>query len=432
MDAFMIGVIGIVVMMVLMFLRIPVAYAMSFVGFAGYWVIAGTAPSMEVLRKTFYQQLSNHTFTAVPLFILMGFLAYHSGIVSQLFETARKWVGHISGGLVQATVLGGAAFGAISGSGQASTATLSRITIPEMLKVGVDRKLAYGVVASVGPLAALIPPSVLMIIVAIATEQSIGRLLIGGLVPGIFVALVYMILVSAMVKRNPALAPPIPKVRFAERFRSLKNLWAFLLVVLVIIFGLYTGKFTATEAGAVGAFIIFILFVLREGLHFGKLKDALLQTIKTASTIFIIIAAAFVFSNFLTITRIPSRLSEFLVSLPVDPVLIMIGIIIMYMLIGMIMDMVPAMFITLPIIFPAIVKLGFDPIWFGVMIVFLAEMSLVTPPFGLSLFIVKATNPGSQLKDIYQGSYPFIAADLVIIALFLLFPQIITFLPSLM
>jgi len=271
-----------------------------------------------------------------------------------------------------------------------------------------------------------------MIIVAISTELSIGRLLIGGLVPGIVVALVYSLLVYFMVKRNPSLAPSIPKAGFAERIHSLKHLWGFLLVVLVIIGGLYSGTFTATEAGAVGSFAIFLLFLLKEGFNFGKLRDALLQTIKTASTIFIIIASAFVFSSFLTITRIPARLSEFLVSLPVDPLIIMIGIIFMYVLIGMIMDMVPAMFITLPIIFPAVVKLGFDPVWFGVMVVFLAEMSLVTPPFGLSLFIVKATNPGSSLADIYRGCYPFIAADLVVIVLFLLFPQIITFLPSLM
>jgi C4-dicarboxylate transporter, DctM subunit len=431
-SAQMIGVLGICTMILLMFLRVRVAYAMIFVGFIGYLLIGGSRPSLQVVGTTLYQTLTNHSFSAVPLFILMGYLAYYSGIVTELFDTAKKWVGHAKGGLVQATVVGGAGFGAISGSGAATTATLSKITIPEMIRNGVDKKLAYGVVASVGPLAALIPPSVIMIIVAIATEQSIGKMLIGGVFPGILAALVYMILIYILVKRNPTLAPSIEKVPFKERFISLKNIWSFALLVFIIVAGLYTGKFTPTEAGSVGAFVVFILGLIKKGFCKEDLTDSMIQTIKTTSSIFLLICAAFIFSKFLTITRIPTELSEALVSLPVPPIVVLIGIIIMYLLMGMIMDMVPAMFITLPVIFPAIVALGFDGMWFAVLLVFLAEVSMVTPPFGLSLFIIKSSVASSDLKEIYQGSYPFIMADFVIIILLVLFPQIITFLPSLM
>ena len=428
----LIGVIGIILMLLLMFLRVPVAYAMIFVGFVGYWIISGITPSLQIVSTTLYQVLGNHSFSAVPLFILMGYLAYYSGIVTKLFDTSRKWVGHSTGGLVQATIVGGAGFGAISGSGAATTATLARITIPEMIKNGVDKKLAYGVVASVGPLAVLIPPSVLMIVVAIATEQSIGKMLVGGLLPGLFAAFVYMVLVYVLVKRDPSIAPSIPKVSLKERVSSLRHIWSFAILVFIIVAGLYTGKFTPTEAGAVGAFAVFVLVLIKQGFNPEALKDTLIQTIQTTSTIFLIIGAAFIFSKFLTVTRIPNKLSEALVSLPVSPIVILLTIIIMYLLLGMIMDMVAAMFITLPIIFPAIIALGFDPIWFAVLLVFLAEVSLVTPPFGLSLFVIKSTVPGSDLGDIYKGSYPFIFADFVIITMLVLFPQIITFLPSLM
>jgi C4-dicarboxylate transporter, DctM subunit len=428
----MIGIIGILLLLLLMFLRIPVAYTMVFIGFVGFWIISGLKPSLNIMGSTYYQELGKSSFTAVPLFVFMGYLTYYTGIVTKLFETSSKWIGHFPGGLVQATIAGGAAFGAISGSGTASTATLARIAIPEMIKSGVDKKLAYGTVASVGPLASLIPPSVLMIVVAIATEQSIGKMLIGGLLPGLLAAFIYMFMVYFLVKRNPALSRPIAKSTWREKFLSLKQIGGFAFLVLFMVAGLYSGKFTPTEAGAIGAFVVFVMFLFKHRLNLKMLQDALTQTIKTTCVIFLIIASSFIFSYFLTVTRVPTVLSDFLVSLPVAPIIVLIGIVIMYLIIGMFMDMIAAMFITLPIIFPAIVSLGFDPIWFAVMVVFLAEVSLVTPPFGLSLFIIKGTIPDSDLRDVYQGSYPFIVADLVIIAVLILFPQIVTFLPTFM
>ncbi len=301
-----------------------------------------------------------------------------------------------------------------------------------MIKSGVDRKLAYGAIASVGPLAVMIPPSILMIVFAIITQQSIGKLLIGGLLPGLFAAVIYMVMVYILVKRNPAIAPSVAKPPLEERLKSLKNIWGFVILVFVIVAGLYSGFFTPTEAGSIGAFVVFVMLLFMQGFKWQIIKDSIIQTITTSSMIFLLVCSTYVFSYFITVTRIPTNLSNLLVSLPVDPIVILLAVILMYLIMGMFMDMMSAMFLTLPILFPSIIALGFDPIWFGVMLVFLVEVALVTPPFGLSLFILNGAVPGSDMKEIYRGSIPFIVADFVIIALFILFPQIITFLPSLM
>lgn len=429
-DPHSIGIIGLVSLIVLMFSRVPVAYVMIFVGFVGFVFIRGMTPALDIMGSTFYEVLSNYNFAAIPMFILMGYLAYYSGIIPQVFETAKKWVGHLPGGMAQVTIVGGAGFGAASGSGPAATATLSRIAIPEMIKAGVDRRLAYGVVASAGPLAVMIPPSILMILFGIITQQSIGKLLIGGLIPGLMIAVIYMIVVYVLVKLRPTLAPSEPKVPFRERLKSLKNISAFAILVFCVIAGLYFGLFTPTEAGAAGAFTTFVIVLVRKGFAWGILKESVLETIKTSCMIFLMIGGAHIFSYFLAITRIPTSLSQFLVSLSVEPIVILLAVILMYVILGMFVEMVSAMFVTLPVIFPAIVALNYDPIWFGVMLVFLVELALVTPPFGLSLFIIRGVDQGSKMSDIYKGCVPFIIADFVILLLLILFPEIITFLPS--
>ena len=282
----MIGTSCICIMVLLMFLRVPVAFAMLFVGFSGYWIISGSRPALRIIGYTFFDVFSNYGYSAVPLFIFMGFLSFYSGILTKLFDVSKKWVGHLPGGLVQATIIGGAGFGAMCGSGAASTATLARIVIPEVVKSGVKPKLVYGAVSSVGPLASLIPPSVIAMILAIASEQSIGKVLIGGLIPGILTALFYVILVFVMVRRNPAIAPIGPKTTLSEKLTSLKHIWDFSLLVLIIVAGLYSGIFTPTEAGAIGAFTVLVIVLIRHGLAINDIKDALIETIKTTSTIF--------------------------------------------------------------------------------------------------------------------------------------------------
>ncbi|GAB3794096.1 TRAP transporter large permease [Virgibacillus kimchii] len=432
MSSEMIGWIGIIVMLILLFARVHVAFVLAFVGFLGYWYINDLNSALSIMGDTLYSVINNYNFSVVPLFLLMGYFAFYSGIVSQLFNSSKKWVGHFPGGLAQATVVGGAGFGAASGSGFASTATLARITIPEMIKSGVDPKLAYGVVASVGPLAQMIPPSIMMIMFAIIAEQPISSLLIGGIFPGLLAAGIYMLVIIILVKRKPSLAPVMKKASIKERFVSLKNIWGFVLLALIIIVGIYSGIFTATEAGAIGALAALILTLVTKRFNTSVLKDSILQTIKTSSMVFLIVGSAFIFGYFLGITRIPVNLSEFLVSLDVPRIYILIGIIIMYLILGMFMDMLAAMFLTLPIILPSVIALGYDPIWFGVLLVFIAEVSLVTPPFGLSLFIIKGSVPNADISDVIRGSIPFILGGFLVIILLIIFPEIVTFLPSMM
>lgn len=432
MSTELIGWIAIIVMLALLFLRVHVAIVLALVGFIGYWIVNNLTSALSIMGDTVFSVINNYNFSVVPLFLLMGYFAFYSGIVSQIFDTAKKWIGHMPGGLAQATILGGAGFAAVSGSGFASTATLARTTIPEMIRSGVHPRLAYGVVASVGPLAQMIPPSIMMIMYAIIAEQPISSLLIGGVLPGVLAALVYMVVVFYLVKRNPDFAPPIKRAPFKERVSSLKNVWSFAILAFIIVGGIYSGTFTAAEAGAVSALTALILTIVTGRFSFNVLKDSITQTIKTTSMVFLIVSAAFIFGYFLGITRIPIEMSNFLVSLEVHRMVILISIVIMFLILGMFMDMLAVMFLTLPIILPSIIALGFDPIWFGVLIVFIAEVSLVTPPFGISLFIIKGTIPDSDLTDIIRGSVPFIISDFVIITLLIIFPEIITFLPNLM
>jgi len=428
----LIGCIGVIGLLILLFLKIPIAYVLAFVGFIGYWLISGLSQAMSITGMTFYSTIASYGFSVVPLFLIMGYFAFHTGMITNLFSAARKGIGHIPGGLALATIAGGAGFGAVSGSGIASTATLARVTIPEMVKGGVDRKLAYGVVASAGPLAQMIPPSIMMVMYAIIAEQPVGALLIGGILPGVLTALAYMMMVYIRVKINPSLAQPVKRASWGERISSLNGLKGFLFLGIIIIVGIYTGIFTPTEAGAVGAFVAFLMLLFQKKLAKAALRDSIIETVKTTSMVFFIVASAFLFGNFLGITRLPTHISTFLTELPVPPIIILIGIVIMYLILGMFIDMLAAMFLTLPIILPAIEALGFDLVWFGVLLVFLAEVALVTPPFGISLFIIKGTQENSDYKEIVQGCMPFIFVDLVMIALFIAFPWIITFLPSLM
>jgi C4-dicarboxylate transporter, DctM subunit len=346
---------------------------------------------------------------------------------------ARLWVGKIPGGLVHATIIAGSAFGAASGSGLAATTVLATVCVPEMRKGGVDKVLACGTVASVGPIDQMIPPSILMVIYCIITGASLGQLLIAGIVPGLLLAAGFMILVYIRVKRNPRLAPLMTeRVTWKEKFLSLKNIWGILLLVVVVLGGIYSGVFTPTEAGAVGAFGAFLLAVFTKGQNWAELGQSLLDAARVTAMIFLIISGAFIFGYFLTITRIPSNISSFVTGLDMAPMYILLGVMFMYLIIGMFVDMIAALFITLPIIFPAMIKLGFDPIWFGVLIVMQCEIALISPPFGLSLFIVKGVVKDITLNEVIRGIFPFFIVDLIVLALYIAFPSIALFLPRMM
>lgn len=432
MSSVAIGIIGIVVLLIMLFLRVPVALSMSLVGFVGYWLVGGMDQALRLLGIVPYSTLANYTFSVIPLFVLMGFFIYYGNMATGMFDSFNKWFGNIRGGICYATILGGAAFGAANGAGPASTATIARIAIPEMERLGVNKRLAYGVVASAGPLATMIPPSILMIIYGILTEQSVGKLLIAGIVPGIIIVIGYSITIFILTKINPNLAPKVERTTFKEKVRSLKGIWGLMILIASIMGGLYLGFFTPTEAGAFGALVALVITVLTRRLSFKGFKDSIYETIRTTAMIGFIIISSFLLGYFLGITQIPNHTAEFLTSLNVHPMVIMLAICAMYLILGMFIDMLSALFLTIPIIFPAVVQLGFDPIWFGVIVVFLAEVSLVTPPFGMSIFVIQGVIKDSKFGDIVKGSLPFIIADFVILFVLLFFPELVLFLPNFM
>lgn len=432
MDTVTIGLIGIVVVVALLLLRVPVAFAMGTVGFVGYWIISGINPTLKLMGMVPFSTTANYTFTVIPLFILMGYFVFYGQLATNMFSAINIWFDRIRGGICYATIIGGAAFGAANGSGPASTATLARITIPEMEKLGVNRRLAYGIVASAGPLAQMIPPSMLMIIYAILAEQSVSKLLIAGIIPGIIIAIGYLVTVYILLKRNPDLARATERVSLNEKVKSLRGIWGITLLIGAIMVGLYMGFFTPTEAGAVGATLALLITVFSGKLSLEGFKLSIIESIKTSATVFLIIISSFLFGYFLGISRIPNTVSDFLTGLAIHPMLIMLGICAMYIFLGMFIDMMSAMFLTIPIILPAVISLGFDPIWFGVIVVFLAEISLVTPPFGLSIFMIQGAVKGSEYSEILKGSVPFIIMDFVLLFIFLFLPEIILFLPNLM
>lgn len=430
MEREVIGWIAIGALFVLLVLRVPVAVALMSIGFVGYWAVAGLDPALRILGVIPYSKVATYSFTVVPLFIIMGHFAYHAGFAADLFRTAQRWVGSMPGGLVQATIVGATGFGAACGSGLASCAIISKLAVPGMIQQRVQRPLAFGAVAAAGTIAQMIPPSILMVIYGIIAEQSIGRLLIAGIVPGVVAGLVYMAMVYIRVKRNPSLAPALPSVGWAERFGALRGVWGIALLAVIVMGGLYSGAFTPTEAGAIGAFGAFGAAVILRRLGWTDLWASLLDTSRTTATVFFIVAGAFVFGYFLGITRIPTQVSSLITSLAAPPIVILLSVMVFYIVLGTFMDMIAAMFLTLPIILPAMDALGFNLVWFGVLMVHLCEMALITPPFGLNLFIMKSVIPGAEMKEVIQGVGPFIVADLVTLALYIAFPQLALFLPE--
>ncbi len=428
-----VGILGLGAMLLLLTLRVPVAFSMALVGFLGYGLVSGWPAANKVAAMVPYTAIATYGFSVVPLFLIMGSFLSRAGLVSDLFRMARLWLGNIPGGLVHATIVAGSLFAAASGSGLAATTVLATVCVPEMRKGGVDKVLACGTVASVGPIDQMIPPSILMVIYCIITGASLGKLLIAGILPGALLAFGFMVLTYFRVKRNPHLAPLLEeKVTWKERLYSIRSVWGIVLLAVLVLGGIYTGAFTPIEAGAVGACGAFLLAIITRGQRWGEIGQSLLDAAKVTGTIFLIISGAFIFGYFLAITRIPTLVSEFITGLPISPIGILLAVMIMYLIIGMFVDMVAALFITLPVIFPAMMKLGFDPIWFGVLIVMQCEIALISPPFGLSLFIVKGVVKDVTMGEVIRGIFPFFIVDLIVLGLYIAFPRIALFLPQMM
>jgi len=425
------GVVGIAALLVLFLLRVPIAFAMASVGFAGFAYLSGVDPALAVLSQDVFDTFTSYPLSVIPMFILMGSFAFASGISQRLFSTTYTWVGGTRGGLTIATVLACAGFAAICGSTAATAATMGRIALPEMKKYNYDASLATGTVASAGTLGVLIPPSTVLIVYAILVEESIGKLFIAGIVPGIILSLLFVATVWILCARNPKLGPPGPSTTWTAKLKSTGGIIEAVILFLLAIGGLMLGWFSPTQAGAVGAGGALAIGIVRRQLGWKSFLDAGKDGLLTSAMVLFIIAGAIVFGHFMAISRIPFLLADWVGSLPIHRMAVMGVILLIYFLGGFFMDSMALLIVTIPIFYPIVQKLGFDPIWFGVMMVLLAEMGVITPPVGVNVFVIKGIAPEVPLSQIFRGIFPFLGAIILMALITLAFPQVATYLPSL-
>jgi C4-dicarboxylate transporter, DctM subunit len=426
------GIVGIVAMLLLIFWGTPIGLAMGAVGFVGFALMNGLDPAFSMLGLSPYSSVASYTLTVLPLFILMGQFAGMSGLSRDLYETANRWIGHRRGGLAMANVVACGGFAAVCGSSLATSATMTVVALPEMLRHGYDPRLATGSIAAGGTLGILIPPSVMFLIYGFLTEQSIGKLFLAGIVPGVILVALYALTISLVTWRNPALAPAVPRVPLKERITALYRVWPILGLFLLVIGGMYVGVFTATEAAAVGAAGAFLLALARQSLTWRQLVQALVDTVHTSAALFSILVGAVILGYFLAITQLPMTLASIIGGLPLSANAIMALIILLYLILGAFMDELAMVLLTVPIFFPVSQTLGFDPIWFGVIIVVVCEAGMIAPPVGINVFVLASMTKDVPMKDIYLGILPFLWADVVLLILLMIFPDLALFLPRLM
>lgn len=424
-----IGLIGIGVLMAMFLTGIELGYGMTIIGFFGLAYLGTFSAASNQVVKDFFDTFTSYGFTVIPLFVLMGQVASNSDIAKKLYNSAEKFVGHIPGGLAMTTVVGATLFKAMCGSTLATCATFAGIAIPEMTRLGYSKRLSTGVVASVGTLGMLIPPSVPLMIFGIVTEQSIGKLFLAGIIPGLIIALFFIFVIYGWVKINPSVAQAAPRATWKERIKSSPEfLWVGIIFV-VVIGGLMKGWFSPTEAGSIGTAAVLILAYLKRTFPFGKLVNAFEGSLQTACMVLILIAGSVIFGHFLTVTEIPKITADWASTLPLNRNLIMVLIIFIYLLGGSIIDDLAFMILATPIFFPAVIKLGFDPIWFGIIIAITLMIGVIIPPVAISVFIVKNIT-GEPFNVIYSGVYPFLLSLVACLALLFFFPEIALFLPN--
>lgn len=425
------GIIGIAAVVLLLLARMWIGLSMAIVGFLGLAYLIGPDGAFGVLGTVPYKYTAFYPMSAIPLFIFMAMIISNTGISSDLFETAHKWLGQFRGGLAMAGVLASGALAAIMGDSVAEVVTMGQVAVPEMRKYKYDWQLATGSIAAGGTLGILIPPSLGFILYGILTEQSVGLLFMAGILPGILLTALFMAAIWIITAFRPSAGPPGPKTGFKEKVVSLKGTWHMLLLFLLIIGGIYGGIFTPTEAGGAGAFGAIVISAISRRLTFKILMDSLVDATKITTMIMLLVVGAFILMKFLAISKLPFLLAQTISELPLPPYAIFAGIIILYIFLGMFLDIFSAIVLTIPMIYPLILKMGFDPIWFGVIMVLVMEMGLITPPVGLNVFALAGVT-GVPLHVIFRGVMPFVVAMIICIILLALFPQIALFLPSLM
>jgi len=426
------GIVGLIALFVLIFTRMPVGFVMALVGFAGFAYVTSLPAALSLVAKDIFDVFASYNLTVIPLFILMGQVAFHAGISSRLFQAAYTFMGHWPGGLAIATIGACTGFSAICGSTNATAATMAAVTLPEMRKYGYRPSLAAGVVAAGGSLGILIPPSVIFIIYGIMTEQSIGKLFMAGIVPGILLALLFVAAIVLWVRICPAIAPQGPRAGMRERLASLSGLVETLLLFLLVMGGLFLGVFTPTEAGAVGAFGSLAIAGARRTIDRRGLMQSLFETTRISCMILVIVAGATIYGHFLAVTRIPFDVAAWVTGFDLPPYAVMGLIIGVYLVGGCFIDALALIMLTVPIFYPVILTLGYDPIWFGVVIVLVTQIGVITPPVGVNVYVVSGVARDIPLHVIFKGVLPLLAALILATLLLIPFPGIALFLPGLM
>lgn len=429
MSEIIVGVIGLILLLLLFSTGIELGFAMALVGFAGFAYMNGFHAAINLLSRDVFEVITNYGYTVFPLFILMGQIGLSAGIAARLYEAAHKFVGHVPGGLAMATVIGATAFKSICGSSAATSATFASVAIPEMDRFGYDKKLSTGIVATVGTLGVIIPPSVTLIILGILMEQSIGQLFLAGIIPGLIIALFFIGIIYGWAKINPAIAPMSEPSTWKARMRSIPEVFWVMLVFVLVVGGIMQGFFTPTEAGAVGTFAVLLLAVLKRDMTIKKYITSVQQSLRTTIMLLMLIAGSTIFGHFIAVTTIPQAAADWIVALPLNRYLIMILICIVYQIGGSFIDDLAFLILATPIFYPVALKLGFHPLWFGIVIGVVAMIGVVIPPVAICVFVVKNITK-VPMGIIYKGVAPFLISLVLVWGLLFLFPQLALWLPS--
>jgi tripartite ATP-independent transporter DctM subunit len=431
MSSDMVAGAGFIILFALMLLRVPVGIAMGMVGVGGFAYITGDIwPALKLLAQSPIRTATSAEFAVIPLFLLMGAFASSSGMSRELFRAANSFLGHLRGGLGIATIAACGAFAAICGSSVATAATFSSVAYPEMRRYGYPQSFSTGVIAAGGTLGIMIPPSTVLAVYGLITEQDIGKLFIAGIVPGIVAVSMYIITINIIGIVRPDFLPSGQRSTWAERINSLRDIWAVVLLFIFVIGGIYAGVFTATEAAGCGAGGAFIIAVLRQKLSRADFWKSCVETVRTTAAVFTILIGALIFGYFLTVTQTPQNVTAFLTGLGLGPYGVLLLIMLMYLVLGCIMDAMAMIILTVPIVFPVIKQLGFDPIWFGVIIVMTVELGLIHPPVGMNVFVIKSVVKDVKLSTIFYGVLPFVITDILRLAVLIAFPVLALWLPS--
>lgn len=427
-----VALIGFAAIFILALMRVPLAFAMGIVGFAGIGFTRGWNPAFASAAQVVYETGFAYTLSVIPLFILMGNFVARAGLAHELFQAAYSFIGHLRGGLAHATVAACAGFGAICGSSIATAATMSKVAYPSMRKLGYSDSLSTGVMAAGGTLGIMIPPSTIMVIYGIVTETNIGKLFAAGVIPGLMTAALLMLAIVYMVSRDPEHAPAGQRSTWPERWRALRGIWGVLVLVLVVLGGIYGGFFTATEGAGFGAAGAFLFATLRGRLSLRSLYEVLVESARTTAMLFTLLIAATLFANFVNFTTLPGDLKDWITHMGLSPIMVVVAMMAVYVLLGTVMEELTMVLLTIPLFFPIVTSMGFDPIWFGVLIVMIVQIGLISPPVGMNLFVLNALLPGVGLANIFRGCWPFVVVMVLMLGVLIAFPSLSLWLPSLM